>query len=96
MPSRRAKGLSQTDIAEKEVEVECKEVSERAPAPTQKDQAYKVLGDAAVPVEMTMEENQVVLRKIDLWLMPIIVMVYFLQQLDKCVHAVECSHYLCC
>lgn len=48
-----------------------------------KDAALEVLGDAAVPFHITPEQDRAVLRKIDRWLMPVIVMVYFLQQLDK-------------
>lgn len=48
-----------------------------------KDAALEVLGDSAKPVRITAEEDRAVLRKIDLWLMPVIFMVYFLQQLDK-------------
>ena len=50
-----------------------------------KDAALEVLGDSAKPVHVTAEQDRAVLRKIDLWLMPIIFMVYFLQQLDKYV-----------
>lgn len=52
-----------------------------------KDAALEILGSEAKPIHITPEEDRAVLRKIDLWLMPIIVMVYFLQQLDKCVAA---------
>ncbi|KAI0072472.1 MFS general substrate transporter [Panus rudis PR-1116 ss-1] len=48
-----------------------------------KDAALQVLGDASTPIHITPEQDRAVLRKIDLWLMPVIVMVYFLQQLDK-------------
>ncbi|GJE93056.1 MFS general substrate transporter [Phanerochaete sordida] len=48
-----------------------------------KDAALEVLGPEATPMHISPEEDRAVLRKIDLWLMPIIVMVYFLQQLDK-------------
>lgn len=48
-----------------------------------KDAALQILGDASTPVQISPEQDRRVLRKIDLWLMPIICMVYFLQQLDK-------------
>lgn len=50
-----------------------------------KDAALEILGTEATPLYITPEEERAVLRKIDLWLMPVIVMVYFLQQLDKYV-----------
>lgn len=52
-----------------------------------KDAALEVLGDAAVPFHITPDQDRAVLRKIDRWLMPVIVMVYFLQQLDKYLNA---------
>lgn len=48
-----------------------------------RDAALEILGDSAKPMHVTAEDDRLVLRKIDLWLMPIICMVYFLQQLDK-------------
>ncbi|KAH8102676.1 MFS general substrate transporter [Cristinia sonorae] len=48
-----------------------------------KDAAKDILGDSAVPLHITPEQDRRVLRKIDLWLMPVICIVYFLQQLDK-------------
>ncbi|EPQ51784.1 allantoate permease, partial [Gloeophyllum trabeum ATCC 11539] len=47
------------------------------------DAALDVLGDASTPVHITAEQDARVLRKIDRWCMPVILMVYFLQQLDK-------------
>ncbi|KAL1659379.1 major facilitator superfamily domain-containing protein [Schizophyllum commune] len=47
------------------------------------DAALEVLGRSDVRREITTEEDRRVRRKIDLWLMPVIVMVYMLQQLDK-------------
>jgi hypothetical protein len=52
---------------------------------SKKDAALEILGPEATPIQITLEQDQAVLRKIDMWLMPIIVMVYFLQQLDKYV-----------
>ena len=49
------------------------------------DAALEVLGRSDVRREITTEEDRRVRRKIDLWLMPVIVMVYMLQQLDKYV-----------
>ena len=48
-----------------------------------KDAALEILGNSKAPVHVTPEQDRAVLRKIDLWLMPVICMVYFLQQLDK-------------
>lgn len=61
------------------------------PSTERKDEAYAVLGDATSPTEISLDEDRLVLRKIDLWLMPIIVMVYFLQQLDKYVFCCPCD-----
>ena len=48
------------------------------------DAAAAILGkDLTAPREVSPEENDRVLRKIDLWLLPIMCMVYFIQQLDK-------------
>jgi len=47
------------------------------------DAALEFLGDGAPPREITEEESNAVLRKIDRWILPVILMVYFLQQLDK-------------
>ncbi|KAG7442026.1 uncharacterized protein BT62DRAFT_1041159 [Guyanagaster necrorhizus] len=47
------------------------------------DAALAVLGDKTAHREITAEENKRVLRKIDMWLMPITLLVHFLQQLDK-------------
>lgn len=48
-----------------------------------KDAALEIIGDSATPIHITPEQDRAVLRKIDLWLMPVICIVYFLQQLDK-------------
>lgn len=50
---------------------------------SKKDAALEILGPEATPIHISPEQDRAVLRKIDLWLMPIICMVYFLQQLDK-------------
>ena len=50
-----------------------------------KDAALTVLGESAQPIIITAKQDRAVLRKIDLWIMPVIFMVYFLQQLDKFV-----------
>ncbi|KAJ7859722.1 MFS general substrate transporter [Mycena leptocephala] len=47
------------------------------------DAALEILGDGAPPREVTEEENAAILRKIDKWILPVILLVYFLQQLDK-------------
>lgn len=52
---------------------------------TPKDAALEILGDQAVPLHISPEDDRKVLRKIDLWLMPVLMTVYFIQQLDKYV-----------
>lgn len=47
------------------------------------DQALQVLEDAGHSTVLTAENNARVLRKIDLRLLPILLSIYFLQQLDK-------------
>ncbi|KAF7376363.1 MFS general substrate transporter [Mycena sanguinolenta] len=47
------------------------------------DAALEFLGEGAPPREITEEESAAVLSKIDRWILPVILMVYFLQQLDK-------------
>ncbi|KAJ7446263.1 MFS general substrate transporter [Mycena galericulata] len=47
------------------------------------DAGLAILGDGSVRREITEEENAAVLRKIDGRILPVILMVYFLQQLDK-------------
>lgn len=47
------------------------------------DAALAILGDGSPQREVTAEEDKAVLRKIDLWVMPVLLLVYFLQQLDK-------------
>ncbi|KDN46898.1 hypothetical protein RSAG8_03975, partial [Rhizoctonia solani AG-8 WAC10335] len=47
------------------------------------DAALAILGASNVPVEISPEEDAAVLRKVDRWLLPVMLMVYFLQQLDK-------------
>lgn len=47
------------------------------------DQALQVLEDAGHSTVLTSENNARVLRKIDLRLLPILLSIYFLQQLDK-------------
>ncbi|TRM57618.1 major facilitator superfamily domain-containing protein [Schizophyllum amplum] len=57
-----------------------------APGPSKQgagDAALELLGRSDARREITAEEDARVRRKIDLWLMPVIVMVYMLQQLDK-------------
>ena len=49
------------------------------------DAALTVLDEATVDRHITPEEDARVLRKIDLWILSVIILVYFLQQLDKCV-----------
>lgn len=47
------------------------------------DAALDILGDGAIRHSITEEQNAAVLRKIDLRILPVVMMVYFLQQLDK-------------
>lgn len=47
------------------------------------DAALVILGDSAIHHDITVEQERAVLRKIDLWVLPVVLMVYFLQQLDK-------------
>ena len=80
---------------DKKVDVEHAEHSYATSEPSQpnagscntkgKDEALEILGDSSKPIHISPEQDRAILRKIDLWLMPVIVMVYFLQQLDKCV-----------
>lgn len=58
---------------------------------TARDAALEVLGDGTVRHQFSEEQDRRVLRKIDLWVMPVVLMVYFLQQLDKCVIYVPCA-----
>ncbi len=69
----------------------------RNPARNLKDAALEILGDGATPIQVNPEEDRKVLRKIDLWLMPVIVVVYFLQQLDKyvCTLSLSSCRYIC-
>ncbi|KAJ7178376.1 MFS general substrate transporter [Mycena crocata] len=47
------------------------------------DAALAILGEGAPRRDITEEEDAAILRKIDKWILPVILMVYFLQQLDK-------------
>lgn len=57
--------------------------NESGPSSKHGDAALAILGDSAVHHEISPEEERAVLRKIDLWVMPVVLLVYFLQQLDK-------------
>ena len=46
------------------------------------DAALDILGDT-ITQDISPEQDAAVLRKIDLWVMPVVLVVYFLQQLDK-------------
>lgn len=71
--------------------VESIEAEESAKAPPalevgngpKQDQALQVLEDAGHSTVLTPENNARVLRRIDLRLLPILLSIYFLQQLDK-------------
>ncbi|KAF7315495.1 MFS general substrate transporter [Mycena indigotica] len=51
--------------------------------PQHGDAALEILGDGATRHEITDEQSAAVLRKIDRYVLPVMLMVYFLQQLDK-------------
>lgn len=46
------------------------------------DEAARVMAEAG-KIEYTMEEDKAVLRKIDTWILPVLCLVYWVQQLDK-------------
>ena len=46
------------------------------------DEAAKVLADTG-KVVYTIEEDKAVLKKIDTWILPVLCLVYWIQQLDK-------------
>ncbi|QRW07496.1 major facilitator superfamily transporter [Ceratobasidium sp. AG-Ba] len=81
MASRRE---SVESITEKKDQVE--EIEHAPPAQSSKahgDAALAILGSSETPVEITDEQDAAILRKVDKWLLPVMLMVYFLQQLDK-------------
>ncbi|KAK1223983.1 hypothetical protein PQX77_013144 [Marasmius sp. AFHP31] len=47
------------------------------------DAALAIIGEGSEQREITEEEDKRVLKKVDWWLMPVVLLVYFLQQLDK-------------
>lgn len=49
------------------------------------DAALAVLDETTIDRQITPKEDARVLQKIDLWVLPVIILVYFFQQLDKCV-----------
>jgi hypothetical protein len=46
------------------------------------DEGAKVIAEAG-KIEYTIEEDKAVLRKIDTWILPVLCLVYWIQQLDK-------------
>ncbi|ELU36895.1 hypothetical protein AG1IA_09075 [Rhizoctonia solani AG-1 IA] len=54
------------------------------------DAALAILGTSDTPVEISPEQDAAVLRKVDRWLVPVMLMVYFLQQLDKWLVGLNC------
>lgn len=46
------------------------------------DEGAKVMAEAG-KVEYTLEEDKAVLKKIDTWILPVLCLVYWIQQLDK-------------
>ncbi|KAF5344336.1 hypothetical protein D9758_013240 [Tetrapyrgos nigripes] len=79
------------EIEADEVRIETSEKEDGLPAPgpsTTKnvgagDAALEILQDGSAHYEVSEEEDRRVLRKIDFWVMPVVLLVYFLQQLDK-------------
>ncbi|KAJ5679072.1 hypothetical protein N7462_007316 [Penicillium macrosclerotiorum] len=67
--------------------IEAEGPSKTQPAPLgdglKQDQALQLIEDAGYSTTLTPENNAQVLRKIDLRLLPILLSIYFLQQLDK-------------
>lgn len=57
------------------------------------DAALAILGNGSPRRKITPQEDAAVLRKIDVWVMPVVLLVYFLQQLDKCAHVVTSARY---
>jgi hypothetical protein len=57
-------------------------VSPPPPLPTQPfkigDAALEILGEGAPPREITEDESNAIWRKIDRWILPVILMIYFL------------------
>ncbi|KAG8680337.1 hypothetical protein FRC08_016378, partial [Ceratobasidium sp. 394] len=47
------------------------------------DAALAILGTPEVAQDIAPEQDAAVLRKVDKWLIPVMLMVYFIQQLDK-------------
>ena len=95
MSSPRPPSVSSIDI-DKKVDIEHAEHAaisvvedQNAAGPSSskgKDVALEILGDSSTtPIHVTPEQDRAILRKIDFWLMPVICIVYFLQQLDKYV-----------
>lgn len=57
--------------------------SELAAVQTLNDKANKVLNESGQRIVLTPENNSRVLRKIDLFVLPVVLGIYFLQALDK-------------
>ncbi|KAJ1305159.1 hypothetical protein OPQ81_000193 [Rhizoctonia solani] len=53
------------------------------PTNTHGDAALAIIGTSDASIDISPEEDAAVLRKVDRWLIPVMLMVYFLQQLDK-------------
>jgi len=73
-------------IDEQRIEDLAEKVTGAGPSTTKNeagDAALEILGNSSEQHEVTKEEDRQVLRKIDLWIMPVVLLVYFLQQLDK-------------
>ena len=81
--TRRLSSSSIDKIKEERLEQVTSKDAEAGPSNKRGDAALAILGDSANHHEVTVDEDRRVLRKIDLWLMPVILLVYFLQQLDK-------------
>ncbi|KAK7047851.1 hypothetical protein VNI00_006179 [Paramarasmius palmivorus] len=83
MPSREPSFDSNLKATESRIEEAVPSVGPAASYAKKGDAALAIIGESRERRDITEEEDRRVLRKIDLWLMPVILLVYFLQQLDK-------------
>lgn len=86
-PSQSVMSTHSDDLDKKldTIEIEHAPTAVTSSSNAPKDAALEILGEENTPLHISPEEDGKVLRKIDLWLMPVLMIVYFLQQLDKCV-----------
>ncbi|ESK92567.1 allantoate permease [Moniliophthora roreri MCA 2997] len=83
MPSREPSFDSNIKATESRIEDAVPSIGPAASYAKRGDAALAIIGESKERREITEEEDKRVLRKIDVWLMPVILLVYFLQQLDK-------------